>query len=201
MNRALIQSLIKQSLSDPSAAAARIFALKLSRDVLWSAFALIIVLNVLAAVLLTPAPPDMAGQPAELQEIMRMLNAPLLMTLVSGGVFVVLIFLLTWVGRVIGGSGDLGDMLAALTWLQFLTLLSRFIVIALLYVAPAMAQLALLAIWGLSLWITLHFIKVAHRFDHIGQALATFLLTIFGVALGAVVFLSVIGSLYKGFAG
>ena len=201
MNRSFIQSLIKQSLSDPSAAATRLFALKLSRDVLWSAFALIIVLNVLVAILLTPAPPEMAGQPAELQQIMRMLNAPLLMTMVSGGVFVVLIFLLTWVGRVIGGSGDLGDMLATLTWVQFLTLLSRFILIALIYVAPGLAQLALFAIWGLSLWITLHFIKVAHRFDHIGQSLATLLITIFGVAFGAAVFLSVIGSLFKGFAG
>ncbi|OUS21824.1 hypothetical protein A9Q95_01805 [Rhodobacterales bacterium 59_46_T64] len=201
MNSSIFKELIFQSLSNPSAAAARIIGMKLSRDVLWSGFLLTVVLNVLVVTLLTPPPPPNALQPDEMQMMVRLFNAPVMLALMSGGVFVILIFLLDWVGRIIGGNGDFGDILAAITWIQVLTLLSRIVIIALLYIVPAIASLALIAIWGLTLWITLHFLKVAHGFANLGQAVATLLFTTFGLAFGILTFLTLIGSLYKGFAG
>ncbi len=181
-----LKELAVQTLTAPRDAAEVLMGQDVGRNVLWMALVLATVLNSLLFSLshyLFPAPMPMAG----------LFDNPLLYALAQGGGLVITVFVLTWVGNMLGGKGALGDILIALVWLQFMRVLAQVLVIVLGLAVPVLAGMVSLAILILSFWILLNFINVAHRFNSLLHSFFVLLLAGLGVTVGISIILMVIG--------
>ncbi len=128
MNTAVLKPLFVQTIQDPRAAAQHVLDMALPTQALWIALSLVSVVSslILAAILrASPLPPGdlglLVGQsPAY--------NAPLIFAIMQWGRVVLSVFMLFWVGRMLGGRGELRDVLAVVTWLQLVS----FVMVAVL---------------------------------------------------------------------
>lgn len=185
--------LILDTLRDPRDVARRLLVLNLDTSVLWLALVLVTVLNALLFHLsnvLFPAPSPAPG----------LTNNPMLYAIASGGAFVISIFVLTWVGNIMGGRGRLADVLVLMVWLQFVGLAGHVVMMLIVAALPPLALGLTMVIFGLSLWITLHFLSAAHHFDSLWRAFGVLVGTIVGLSVGLTIFLTLIGVSAQGVA-
>ncbi|MCM2562220.1 YIP1 family protein [Lutimaribacter sp. EGI FJ00015] len=181
-----LKDLAVQTLTAPREAAEYLLGLNIARNTLWMALVLATVLNALLFSLsnyLFPTPMPMQG----------LFDNPLLYALAQGGGLAITVFVLTWVGNMMGGKGQLGDVLIALVWLQFMRVLAQALVIVLGVAIPMLGGLVSLAVLGLSVWILLNFINVAHQFDSLGKSFLVLFLAAMGVSFGISIILMLIG--------
>lgn len=175
------------TLRDPRSAARQILALRLDTSVLWTALALIVVLNAILNGVTLPlmVVPDMV--PAAFA-------SPWMFAMILGGGIVIGTFILTWIGQMMGGKAQLSDMLALVVWLQGLRLLVQAVVFLLFFAVPMLSDiLALVAgLWGI--WITVAFIDEAQRFGSIFKAIMVLVASMLGIAIGLSFFLLLIGA-------
>lgn len=180
------KQLALDTLRAPRHAARQILALRLDTSALWTALALIVVLNAILNGLTLPLlmAPDML--PAAFA-------SPWLFALILGGSMVIGTFVLTWVGQIMGGRARLSDMLALVVWLQTLRLVVQAAAFVLYFVVPALSDmLALIAgLWGI--WITIAFIDEAQGYGSVLKAIMVLVVTILGLAFGLSFFLLLIG--------
>jgi hypothetical protein len=183
--------LVQATLRTPRIAAEQIIAWQLSRDVLWTALALVAVLNTFVIVLLIQvARPDMP--------LPSYFSAPLALYVLLAGILVVYVHAIYWAGLAIGGQGALGDVLALVVWLQVLRALAQVGVLALTVLVPSLAFVLSLtiAVWGL--WILLSFITTSLNLPSVGHAVAVLIIGAVGLVLGLGILLSVIGLAAQG---
>jgi len=185
MNKDMVVDLVWLTLRNPTAASERILGLQLGRNILWPGLILASALNTIffsLGNLLFPA----AAAPG-------FFASPLAMFVLLTGVLVLTIHALFWTGKMLGGEGELGDLLALMVWLQALRVLVQIAVIVLLLIAPMMSVLASLiaGVWGI--WILLNFIKVAFRFPSLGKAAGVLLIATVGLVFGLLFLASVVG--------
>ncbi len=191
MNKALWGEMIVMSIKDPAGMARRLIAMTLSREVLWTGLALAAVANtVLFALseLLMPAP---AGLPPLFQSpfiYLAMVSCGLILTVV----------MIYWAGRVLGGKGTLSDVAAIVLWLQVLRVLVQTASLVLSLAIPLFAMVLALVATVLGLYITLHFIDQAHRFNSLARAGGTMILSILMMAIALSVLLAVFGGVFFG---
>lgn len=186
MTAAYLKALAIETLRSPPAAARRILDMRLETPVLWILLVLVTVLNAVQAFLtnaLFPSPGPIAG----------LVGNPLLYAIASGGGLVIVVFLLTWVGNILEGKGTLAGLLSVMIWAQFLGIVGQFIVIFLALAVPPLAGLAAMGLFGVTLWITLHFLSVAHGFDSLLKALGVLILSVLGLAFGLALVLMLVG--------
>lgn len=178
--------LMIETLRDPRSVAHRLLGLGLDTSVLWLALVLVTVLNALLFTLsnvLFPTPSPAPG----------LTDNPLLYAIASGGGFVISVFVLTWVGNMMGGQGRLAEVLILMVWLQFVGLAGHVLTLLVAAAVPMLSLGLTLAIFGFSLWITLHFLSAAHRFDNLWRAFGVLIVTVLGLSLGLTIFLTLIG--------
>lgn len=183
-----LKDLAVQTVTNPRAAAEYLLGLHIGRNALWMALVLATVLNSLLFSLSSFMFPTDAATP-----LPGLFNNPLLFAMMQGGGLVITVFVLTWVGNMLGGQGGLGDVLIALVWLQFMRLAAQAAVIVVGLAMPALGGLISLAVLVLSFWILLHFINVAHRFNSLGKAFLVLFLAGLGVSFGISIILTLIG--------
>ena len=169
-----LRELVVVTVTDPAEAARRIVAMRLSGASGWMALVLVAALNALvfgASDLVTPAP-DGIEDAAPLGRFSPLGFFGLLVAMLGIAVFAFLA-----VGRMMGGSGTIEDMLALLSWLQFMRALVQIGALFLVLVSPLLSLLLVIVamVWGI--WITAHFIDQGHRLGSLPRA--------FGVMLGA----------------
>lgn len=179
------------SVRQPDEAARRLFAMNLSRDTLWSGLALAAVLNALIYVLsliVFPPPGPMVA----------FLSSPLIVLITLASVLVITVFGLFWAGRAMGGKGRFADVLIAITWLQYMRLGVQFAALVLMFVSPGLASLAVIAAGLYGVYILVHFLNAAHRFEALSKAFFLIVLTALGMIIGLSLFLSVVGAAAMG---
>ncbi len=190
MNTKLLSDLARQTLFSPRAAADRIMALWLPRNWLWMALALMSVLNgiVYSLSMHMGAEPD----PEAVQMIPPAFQSPALFTLFLFGALVITVLTLTWVGRSLGGSGQVPQILALLTWLQVLRLAVQLALLVLVVALPfaALALVMVASVWGLIILVT--FIDRAHGFNNIFKSVAVLALAVLAMVVGLSAILSVL---------
>lgn len=182
------KQLAVQTVKDPRGAAEWVVAQNVERSVLWMALVLATALNALlfgVSNFLFPTNMDMP--------LVGLFSNPLLYAMAQGGGLVITVFVLTWVGGMMGGRGSLGDVLIVLTWLQFMRVAAQALVIGVGVILPALGGLLSLAILVLSIWILLNFINVAHGFGSLGKAFLVLFLSALGVSFGISILLTLIG--------
>ncbi len=183
--------LVQLTLRNPREAAAHIINWHLGRDVLWTALALVAVLNTFVLVLLIQmAQPDMP--------LPSYFRTPLVLYVLLAGILVIYVHTIYWAGLAIGGQGALADVLALVVWLQVLRALSQVGVLVLTLLVPQIAVLLSLVIAGWGLWILLNFISTALNLPSIGHAIVVLIIGVLGLVVGLGTLLTLIGLASQG---
>ena len=183
--------LIGTSIRAPREAAAQIVALRLERDVLWTALALVAVINTFLITLMI----EFSGP---VMPLPGYFTRPLALFVLIAGLTVVYVHAMYWAGLTIGGKGALMDVLAVVVWFQILRALAQVVLIAVSFLLPSLGALGSLvvAIWGF--WIFLNFLSVALQLPSVWHALAVLVISFVGLILGLGVLTAVLGGLFQG---
>lgn len=189
------RDLVIETIRTPAAAAGRLLSLNLPREALWMVMALMCVLNAIVyfvSVGINPPSPDMQMM------IPPPLQSPVLLTLFLFGALVISVFVLQWIGQMLGGTAQTGDILVLMAWLQVMRFLFQCTVLVVSLVSIGLGSLVVLAgsIWAI--YIMAAFIDRANGFDSLLKALGVMLLALAAVALGLSLILAVIGAAIMG---
>ncbi|MCX7559805.1 Yip1 family protein [Sulfitobacter sp. F26204] len=180
--------LIQTSIRDPRGAAGLIMAMNLGRDVLWTALALVAVLNTFLIMLIVTTSASTTSMP-----LPGYFDKPLTLFVLIAGLMVVYIHAMYWAGMATGGKGNLMDVLALVVWFQVLRAIAQTgIVVLSLAIPPIGAVMSLVvAVWGL--WIFLNFLVVALNLKSAWHGLAVVLVAFVGLVLGLAFIIAMIG--------
>lgn len=187
MMQDMIMSLARTSLSDPRAAARQVMQLGLSRDILWTALALVAVINTFLVFFLvgTSANPDLP--------IPGYFERPMVLFFLIAGLTVVYVHAMYWAGQAIGGKGALHDVLAVVVWFQLLRAAAQAAIIVFSLVLPPLGAILslIVAIWGI--WIFLNFLATALNLVSPWHSIAVLVVAFVGLVLGVGVLTALIG--------
>lgn len=193
-----LKGLLRQSLFTPAEAARQLLALRLPRQWLWMALALMSVLNsiVYSVGIRLSAPTD----PTAVAMIPPIFQSPLLFTLFLLGGLVITVFTLTWVGQSLGGKAQLSDILVVIAWMQVLRLLFQVAITILGIVSAQLSAMLVIAgsLWGI--YILTGFIDTAHGFGNWIKALGVMILAGIAMAIGLTIIMAIIGTAIMGVA-
>ena len=177
-----------ESLADPSRMAMKVKATRMESGQLWSALFLIAILNVLFLAAMQYISP----LPEEFSENMLVLS-PFSMTVLMMLSFSLLVYSVFYVGRAMGGAGDLHQTLTVLVWFHAVNLTLEAMQIVLSLVSPFLSALSSLVIFAGLIWCILNFIDVLHEFGSLLRSLATLIIALVAMALVAVTFMAMFG--------
>ncbi len=184
--------LIKLSITAPRDAAKVIMNMGLGRDVLWTALALVAIINTfLITVVVGMSGPETMPLPSYFQR-------PLALFILIAGLMVIYIHAMYWAGLAIGGKGALMDVLALVVWFQVLRAAAQAAIILLSAVIPSAGLLLSLvvAIWGL--WIFMNFLATALDLKTPWHTIAVLVVAFVGLVLGLGILMALIGTVTQG---
>lgn len=171
-----VAALLRETLSQPRAAARRVLALNLPMQSRWQALALVIVLSVLFGQVSIAL---MGGAGA------GFMASPLLSGVVQGGLLLATVFAVHFVGRAFGGRGSFADALVLTAWLQFIMVVVQVLQLLTMVVLPPFAPLLGIIGMVLFLWLLTNFVAELHGFASHGKVFAAILATGFALAFVA----------------
>jgi hypothetical protein len=169
---------------EPSDSARKVIAMDIPREALWTALMLIAVLNVLLVEvlkLLSPAPAAFEQQAFAM--------SPFGFFAIISVFLVVLVFGVSYAGRMMGGKGTLPATLAIVVWFQSISLTVQIVQIVLIVISPAIGSIFGLLSLGALIWCFINFINILHGFNHLGKAFGVLVLAF----IGAGIILTVLG--------
>ena len=189
------KALFRLTLVNPRQAGQEVIAMGLPMQGLWIALMLMsVLLSLLVSALLhsMPLPQDEMGQ---LIQMMPAYHAPLFFALLQWGQAVISVFVLHWIGRTLGGQGEVADMLAVIIWLQAVSLVLAVALFLLGFVLPLIGSFALIIafLWGL--WATVALVDAAHRLDNMMKSAAVCVAAVVALSIGMAIISAVIGGL------
>ena len=195
MTTARFKALFRTTLTNPRQAGHEVIAMGLPMQGLWIALML---MAVLLSLLISALFHTMPLPPGELGEIIRLSPAyhtPLLSALINWAQAVISVFVLHWIGRTLGGQGELADMLAVMIWLQCVSLILAVVLFVAGLILPLIGSLLMIAAFFWGLWATVALVDAANRFDNMFKAAGVCVAAIVALSVGMAVFSAVIGGL------
>ncbi|MBV7393655.1 YIP1 family protein [Mameliella sediminis] len=176
--------LAAQSVTNPREVAALLLSIRPNREALWTAFALVVVLNALlfsASILVDPS------------SVPPFLSSPVAFLVMQGGALAASILALTWVGRMFGGRAKVEEIALLLIWMQGLRVLVQAATLLLVPVSLSLAGLLTMVATGLGVWIAVNFIDEAHGLGGLLRALAVLVLGMLAMAFAVSILLTLAG--------
>ncbi len=149
-----IQDLLRATIFNPRAAAARLKALDLPVQTGWTAMLLVSVASAFLGFIGFMASPAQ-GDPG----VAAMFGSPLRTALIQFSVLALTGFLAYWVGRRFGGTGTLAQALVLVAWVQVPPIAPQIVQLVVMVLAPGLAPL--LGIVGFALYAVLLTLFVA----------------------------------------
>lgn len=187
MNVNDLPRLAMDTLRDPRGMAARLIALDLGMPTLWAALVLGVVLNALIFSVNMMLFPTTFPVP-------WLFSNPILYAAAMAVGMVLTMYVLTWIGSMMGGQGRLADVTVLLVWLQYLRLAAQAVLLLLTILMPALALMATLVVAFYSLWLLLNFLDVAHRFESLGKSALVLVFAVVGITIGLSFLIALIGT-------
>lgn len=181
-----LRDLALLTLRSPARAGQQILALKLEREILWTGFALAVVLNTLLFTLqqyLIPAP---EGTPVIFT------SQTAYFAMIAGGQ-VLFIYALYLAGTWLGGQGSLSEVLALMVWLQLLQAAAQAVLLVLMLTAPGLFILVNMGAMIYGLYILVHFIDQAHGLKSLGRSVGVLATALFSLAFALALLLALAG--------
>ncbi len=182
---------LRQSLSNPRDAAARLLAARFPTWLGLQALALLAALGGLLAGLLSGGRLEMPAQGATGEGLVITLS-PLAYAALLLLVSTLAAVALTLAGRALGGVGTMAGALAIVAWFQMINLAIQAAIVAMALVLPFLVPLAALASLAALLWCLLGFVQALHGIGP-GRALGTILLAALGLGVTLAVLLGLSG--------
>lgn len=175
-----------RTVQEPRAVATEIAAMRLPMQTLWMLLLLAIVLNTLAyqATLFIVPPPG---------PIPALFSSPVLFAALVGGGLIASIFALTYVGRSLGGRGDLRTIMSLLIWLQYLRFAVQLLAVVLMPIAPALVSLVVFAASLYGIWLLLNFVDVGHGLNNLMTSFGVLVFAFLAVMFALAFLVSLIG--------
>ncbi len=189
-----LPQLALDTLRDPKGTAQVIMGWNLDRGTLYTALIAVAAVNALLAsapIILSTDGLDAATRAA--LPILALLERPLMFFALVAGTLVVMIQALFWAGKAMGGQGEMTEMMALIIWLQALRAAAQVVILGLGLAVPLLAGLAALALQLVALWLFLHFISAAMRFDSLFRAFGLLIAVVTGLFLGLMLILTLMG--------
>jgi hypothetical protein len=174
------------TLRNPQAAAEIILDWNMPKEALWTAIALVSVMVTILSTLsnmIFPVPPPLNA----------IVGVPFMYFIVAAGGFVATVYALYWTGRMLGGEGEIEDLMVLLLWLQVLRASAQVAVLVALLVFPALASFLVLFVAAATLWVFVHFIRIGLHLNSILHALVVLFVGAFALIAGLSLLLSLIG--------
>lgn len=165
------KTLFRTTLTNPRRGGRDVIALNLPTQGLWIALALMsVILTLLVSGLfqVLPVPDDELG--LMLQRSL-FAQSPILFALGNWVQSVITVYVLHWVSRMVGGEGEVRDMLSVMIWLQVMSLVLCLTSMLVSMVLPAIGALLLLVVLFWLLWAVVAFVDAAADFDSMFRAL------------------------------
>jgi len=192
------KQLFVQTLKTPSEAGAQVMRLQWPIQALWMALSLVSVITSLIFAALMQLAPMGEDQFSDLMRASPAHSAPLIFALLQWGRAIVSVFVLYWIGRMMGGTGQLRDVLAVMAWLQAVTFVLMIGLIVIGAILPMLSSLLILAMVIWWIWAIVSVLNVAHGFDSMFKAGAVLILSLLGVTVGMSIFFGAISALFVG---
>lgn len=194
-----VKELVKTTMTQPMEAARQIMALGVKREVLWMGLVLVALLNAIQFSLTfqmgdVELPRNVPEEDLVMWNFfLTMAERPFIFTTLMASTLVISVFILSWVGQIIGGQGALRDVLAVVTWWQFVGFGIGLLIMVLSYVALPLASLLNLVtnIW--LLFALSGLLAGAHGFRSPLGGLGTIILSILLLAIGLTISLVILG--------
>ena len=182
------------TVTNPRDVARLLLAMNLPSQVLWLAFALVIVLNTLmfSVQVMTTPESDLVGP---------LLGSPVVFGAMLAMSVGVLIFAVTVCGRPLGGVATYGQIAVLVIWLQALRALLQTVVVLIAPVSLFLSGVVISAATVVGIWIFVNFIDVAHEAGGLLKAGLILLLAIVGMMLGLSLIFSLLGVQTGGLPG
>jgi len=189
------KKLFRTTLTNPRQAGAEVIAMGLPMQGLWIALLLMAVLLSLLFSALFHTRPLPPGQLGEMVRMSPAYQSPLFFAFLNWGQAVISVFVLHWIGRTLGGRGELADMLAVMIWLQAVSLVLAVVLFTAGLIVPIIGSLALLLAFFWGMWATVGLVDAANRFNNILKAAVVCVAAFVALSVGMAVFSAVVGGL------
>lgn len=173
-----------QTVTNPREVAALLLSIRPRREALWTAFALVVVLNAMVfsgSLLLDPT-----GVPS-------LLSNPVILLVLQGGALAGIILALTWTGRLFGGKARIEEIALLMIWMQGLRILIQGAMLLVIPISLTLAGLVTMAATALGVWIAVNFLDEAHGLGGPLRALAVLVLGMFAMAFAVSLLLTLAG--------
>ena len=186
---------------DPKRTAEKIIQWQITKTELYLAMIAFSAVNAFLAGLSSIISP-LSVDPAALESmpILALMKMPLILFVLIVTGLIISIHGFFWAGSVMGGQGQLKDMLVLFTWLQGLRAVAQAAVFLLSLAIPTLGSLLAVVVVIVAFWILLHFISVALNFNSLLRSFTVLvvvstafflslmmLVTITGVAMGGLI--------------
>lgn len=201
MNVDVLKPLFIQTVQNPRQAAEQVLRIQLPIQAYWITLTLISVVSSLLLVSIVRAAPLPEGDLGQLLLQSPAYNAPLIFAIMQWGRVVLSVFMLFWTGRMLGGQGDLRDVLSVVTWLQTVSFLIIATIFVIGLVVPFLSSFAMLAFFLWWLWAIVCFLDAAHRFESPIKAVGVLVVSIVGTLIGLSLIMGIIGAVLGGLVG
>ncbi|MDX8349797.1 YIP1 family protein [Cognatiyoonia sp. IB215446] len=176
------------SVTQPAEMAGKVLSMQFSRDVLWTALALVAVLNVLLLGVLQLISPMSADAPEQVITV-----SPFGYLAIIGAFLTFMIFMLVHAGRMMGGDGTIEGTLTLLVWFQAVSLTLEAMQVLLVLLSPAIAALFGLMSLGAIIWVFVNLVNVLHSFANLGKAIVVIFMALIGTVLGTGLVMGMLG--------
>lgn len=185
------RSLVIDTVRDPQSAGRTVMAIDIARRDIWLSVAAVAALNaVFSGILGLISPPT----PADAQAMPVIAMSPLPQALLIGGLLVLLAHVLTWVGRIFGGTGQIDDFMKLMVWMQLVAMVLQAGNLIVLLALPVLGSLLVIAIVVLMVRVLVSFVMVGHGFSSLGTAAMVLIGSFIGMVIGLSVLLILIGA-------
>lgn len=170
-------SLLRQSLVAPREGAASVMSLGLSRDAVWTAAILVVILSIILAQGTAMLMGISGGTPMGPVVFSPFAAVAIYVFFVVGTAAAV-----HGIGRMMGGTGQFPEALLLITWLQFIMVCLQVVQVFTMFLMPPLS--AVIAMLGLALfiWLLINFIAELHGFRSLAQVFVMVLVSAFGLA-------------------
>ncbi len=188
----MIAALLRQTLTEPRAAARRLLALDLPLGTVWIVFALVMVLGMilgLAMQLIFPVPREILDQ----APLLRLQSQPLLAGSIQAGFLSAVAWVMAALGRRFGGGARFDQTLLLVAWMEFVLLVVQVIQILATLIVPPVATLIGFAGFGLFFLLLTTFTAEANGFRSLAAVFMGVLVSLVLAATLAAVFFAFLG--------
>ncbi|MEQ5870555.1 YIP1 family protein [Sagittula sp. NFXS13] len=183
-----------ESIGSPRDVARLLLSANISREAVWTAFALVVAMNAFVYGLGLVVAPPVGALPVFLAQ-------PIGYAVVECVSLAGMIVSITLVGRMMGGAGRLTDVGLLLVWVQALNILVQLASTVLMLAIPPLAGIVGVIAIAIGFWILLNFIDEAHGLGNMLKSFFVFVLALFALGIVLSVALTMAGMTPEGMMG